>query len=43
MLFSPQVKTRPEDFYNYKKELDTLTSGIMDPLTRMIAIKVSDG
>ena len=39
MLFSPQVKTRLEDFYNYREELRALVSGVKDPLTRMIAIK----
>ncbi|MCE4603105.1 MAG: ATP-binding protein [Desulfurococcales archaeon] len=39
MLFSPQVKTRLEDFYNYREELNTLVNGVKDPLTRIIAVK----
>lgn len=39
LLFDPSVKTRPEDFYNYNRELETLLKGIKDPLTRMIVIK----
>lgn len=31
MLFNPHIKTRPEDFSNYRKELDSLVKGLADP------------
>lgn len=39
MLFRPGVKSRLEEFYDFRRELDSLVAELKSPYTRMIVIK----